>query len=372
MSQLTQHEVFQTIRQEAKRKQEEGTTLTKAVITKYLKDLYDPHLKGRLYFYAQDKSGLPVSRIPTYVAGRKHHCSIALGNVFSAKDWRDQPKPVGFIGKVWPPKVIGDLIGDVDETEYAIKDCYLCKEDDICRCGYDIWRDYWPDYWPTNLSLQDAGARGYGLFARKAIKDSITVGEYTGRIRPLKTDGASGENVYCIRISIGGHDTEGKLPATAQLDALHTGSMMRFLNHSCNPNARLQEFQCGLERRVIYVVTTRVVPINEEITVDYGPDWLTGDCLCGSAGCRNPPKNPEVFDAAPTENFGETKTTDENEDEDEDESLEGDVSDSSGDSVKVDIDDDADDDSDSDVWDKGYPSSDPEYEEPRKKKRRTH
>jgi hypothetical protein len=44
----TQQEVFQTIQNQAKRKQDQGTTLTKAVITKHLEELYNPHLKGRL------------------------------------------------------------------------------------------------------------------------------------------------------------------------------------------------------------------------------------------------------------------------------------------------------------------------------------
>jgi hypothetical protein len=360
MPRPTQHEVFHTIQDKAKRKQENGTVLTQAVITKYLKDLYNPHLRGRLYFYDQDKNGLPIAKVPTYIAGGKHYCSVALENAFSAEDWQGQLKPAGFIGKVWPPKAIEDLIGDVDKTEDCVRECYICNEveDGFCRCGYNSWKDYWPGYWPTHLLLQRAGARGYGVFAREAIQDSTIIGEYTGCIMPVKTNGASGEDAYRTRISIGGCNTKQQSQTTATLDALHTGSILRFINHSCNPNARLHEFRCGMERRVVYVVAIRDVTTNEELTIDYGPKWLDGECLCGSADCRNPPTGPEVLDL-PMRDLSEDETADVYEYE----SLVLDVSDSSEDDVKTVTDNSADVDSDTDVWDMGYRSSDPEYED---------
>jgi hypothetical protein len=100
MSRLTQVQVFQAIREKVKRKQEEGTEFTSGVITKLLRKLYDPNLDGPLYLYCQDEHGLPIAKVTTYVAGRKHYCSVALENVFSVEDWQGQPKPVGFIGKV--------------------------------------------------------------------------------------------------------------------------------------------------------------------------------------------------------------------------------------------------------------------------------
>ncbi|KAH8641331.1 SET-like protein [Alternaria alternata] len=356
MPPLTQHDVFQTIQDKAKRKKDEGTILTKADITEHLKELYNPYLRGRLYFYGQDQDGLPIFRVPTYLAGNKTYCSVARENVFGVEDWQSQPRPTDFVGNVWPPKVIEDLIGDVDETEYAVMKCYVCKEVEktFCTCGYKSWKDYWPDYWLTCLLLRRAGARGYGIFAREAIQNSTIVGEYTGRIKPVKPNEEDGEDAYCVPISIGRRKMKQKSQPTAILSALHTGSISRFINHSCNSNALLQEFRCGLERRVIYVVTTRDININEELTIDYGPELLIDNCLCGSIGCKTPPKSPKLLDA-PVKDLSEDQATDEDEE-----------------------------DSYSDAWDTGHRSSDPEYEEDseygedtdcekhRKRKGRTH
>jgi hypothetical protein len=113
-----------------------------------------------------------------------------------------------------------------------------------------------------------------------------------------------------------------------------------------------------MERRVVYVVAIRDVTTNEELTIDYGPKWLDGECLCGSADCRNPPTGPEVLDL-PMRDLSEDETADVYEYE----SLVLDVSDSSEDDVKTVTDNSADVDSDTDVWDMGYRSSDPEYED---------
>ena len=47
---LTQDEVFRQIKQKAKRKQHKKTAFTSGVVTKLLKDLYNPDLRGSLFF----------------------------------------------------------------------------------------------------------------------------------------------------------------------------------------------------------------------------------------------------------------------------------------------------------------------------------
>ena len=54
----------------------------------------------------------------------------------------------------------------------------------------------------------------------------------------------------------------------------------RFVNHSCNPNAR------GTER---YDVAIRVIEAGEEVTVDYVAEQVPGvgfDCNCKAPNCR--------------------------------------------------------------------------------------
>jgi hypothetical protein len=54
----------------------------------------------------------------------------------------------------------------------------------------------------------------------------------------------------------------------------------RFVNHSCNPNAR------GRDRHDIAI---RVIEAGEEITVDYLVEQVPGlnlECKCGASNCR--------------------------------------------------------------------------------------
>ncbi|KAI4636184.1 hypothetical protein J4E83_001138 [Alternaria metachromatica] len=320
---LTQDEVFRQIKQKAKRKQHEKTAFTSGVVTKLLKDLYNPDLQRSLFFYSQDESGIPRRKVATHAAGRKHYCTVALQTAFNAEHWHDQTKPAAFRGN-WPPSTIEGLIGDVDETESCIEPCPNCEApEDVahCMCGYNAWVKYLHGFWLSHLLLQDVGSRGHGVFARKVIHDSTIVGEYAGQIIPFKDDGtpAHGQDAYRVGISIGKPNfDQTQTHATASIDALHTGGVTRFINHSCNPNTEFVEMVCSMERRAVYVVTKRKVPIGEELTLDYGPKWFKDDqyCLCDTADCRNPRKISENADASEVKVSGD-ETADEGGDEDD-------------------------------------------------------
>jgi SET domain-containing protein len=57
---------------------------------------------------------------------------------------------------------------------------------------------------------------------------------------------------------------------------------MRYTNHSCRPNARLD---IGQGRVEFYAL--RAIAVGEEITVNYGETHHQGRlaCRCGAAGC---------------------------------------------------------------------------------------
>ncbi|KAE9042277.1 hypothetical protein PR001_g6262 [Phytophthora rubi] len=67
------------------------------------------------------------------------------------------------------------------------------------------------------------------------------------------------------------------------IDAKECGSLVRFMNHSCDPSARFHEVQCGSQLTVV-AVTVKEVGVGEPITVSYGNDlWFV--CRCNFAGC---------------------------------------------------------------------------------------
>lgn len=81
------------------------------------------------------------------------------------------------------------------------------------------------------------------------------------------------------------------------LDALRTGGVARFLNHSCNPNSFLQRVFIGHhDRRFprMALFASKPIPAFTELTWDYG-DWyrrtervglFSRPCLC-TPGCTN-------------------------------------------------------------------------------------
>ena len=70
------------------------------------------------------------------------------------------------------------------------------------------------------------------------------------------------------------------------LDAARFGNAMRFLNHSCAPNAACDFWSVGAETRVA-VVARRRVRADEEVTIDYG--WGRAARPCASRDGRSAP-----------------------------------------------------------------------------------
>ena len=69
------------------------------------------------------------------------------------------------------------------------------------------------------------------------------------------------------------------------LDAANRGSIARFVNHSCEPNSRLEKWTVGDETRV-GLFTSKELKAGEEITFDYGwtdsADTKPQKCYCGT------------------------------------------------------------------------------------------
>mmetsp|Transcript_60705 Transcript_60705/g.125012 ORF Transcript_60705/g.125012 Transcript_60705/m.125012 type:complete len:284 (+) Transcript_60705:1982-2833(+) len=76
------------------------------------------------------------------------------------------------------------------------------------------------------------------------------------------------------------------LTADTVLDGSRFGSLLRFANHSCEPNARLEAWGVQLYRRVAGILT-RDAKAGEEVTISYNyPQGnLLTECWCGAPTC---------------------------------------------------------------------------------------
>lgn len=69
-----------------------------------------------------------------------------------------------------------------------------------------------------------------------------------------------------------------------------SGSIARFVNHSCNPNCRMTKWIVSGQPRMALFAGDRPIMTGEELTYDYNFDPFSAKhvqiCLCGSHNCR--------------------------------------------------------------------------------------
>ena len=116
---------------------------------------------------------------------------------------------------------------------------------------------------------------GKGLFAAAAMKAGQGVGRIRGEVKP---PGYRSE--YCMGYRDG---------------AIEPDPPYRFVNHSCDPNCELIEWEIdggdGLKYYELWLHTKRAVAVGEELTIDYAAGGAVRTdssvvCLCGSPNCR--------------------------------------------------------------------------------------
>jgi hypothetical protein len=123
--------------------------------------------------------------------------------------------------------------------------------------------------------------KGIGLIATSNIKSGTWIGEYCGEIATAE---------YLV---------ENNYPSTYNFEldhgyylSAHTkGSIMRFANHSCNPNTACDLFSWDSDFHLVFVAN-RDIQVGEYIHIDYGfgshdKENFDGSdiCRCGAANC---------------------------------------------------------------------------------------
>ena len=116
-------------------------------------------------------------------------------------------------------------------------------------------------------------AFGLGVFSLRSFSAREVVGPIEGRI----FDGDEYESDYCM--------------ALGENSALEPDAPFRFLNHSCQPNCALLEYEVeyddGTGGSELWLAVETDIEPGEQMTIDYGwPAESAIPCGCGSPECR--------------------------------------------------------------------------------------
>mgnify|MGYP000855433684 CR=1 FL=1 len=110
---------------------------------------------------------------------------------------------------------------------------------------------------------------GLGLFAMENISKEQLIIEYTGeRISQDEANKRGGRYLFEVTDEL-------------VIDGKGRDNIARYLNHSCAPNAEAEHDEDG-DR--IYIRACKNIKIGEEITYDYGKNYV--EDIIGPEGCR--------------------------------------------------------------------------------------
>jgi hypothetical protein len=123
--------------------------------------------------------------------------------------------------------------------------------------------------WRKILSVRSTSA-GKGLFARKLFRKRQAIGHMMGTL--ILGDDYDPDYV----VDVGDYGV------------LEPRAPFRYLNHSCEPNCELLEWQSTRKADPqIWVHAIKTVRPSDQLTIDYGwPAESAIPCLCGAATCR--------------------------------------------------------------------------------------
>lgn len=200
-------------------------------------------------------------------------------------------------------------IGSSGQNEYMMCDCLedwdseaqknlACSEDSDCinrvtsvecvnkhsHCGKDCQNQRFQKKQYANISIFLTELKGYGVRAMENIPENTFIYEYIGEVidedafrqRMIEYDQKNLKHFYFMM-----------LKNDSFIDATIKGSLARFCNHSCNPNAYVDKWVVGDKLRM-GIFSKRPIQEGEEVTFDYNVDRYgaqSQECFCGEPNC---------------------------------------------------------------------------------------
>jgi len=124
---------------------------------------------------------------------------------------------------------------------------------------------------------QTENGKDYGLFVKEDCKEGNLNIECMGKV--LQKKNKNNNNIYYMKIN----------QAQLWINATHRGVMARFINHSCNPNCKLKQWEVdGLPRMSFFAI--KEIKKGDKVTFDYNSecddDQHMTECKCMAVNCK--------------------------------------------------------------------------------------
>ena len=237
-----------------------------------------------------------VEKAPDLLDNKSYHASRRI-----AERIRDAPlRSEGFV-EVTKNRVrsgAAPKVYDVNQVKCGCKKkcgakCRLKKhrvecEDATCRLGADCGNRHIQNNIAVNVVRRESEGMGFGVFAATKVPKRTYLCEYMGEVI---TEAELQARVNRHRASYVMDIGDGFV-----IDAFKYGSIGRFINHSCTPNAVAEVWNVGGNPRVaIYSNTT--IEQDEEVTFDYGSDYEFMECKCPSCKAKETSHEAEALPA---------------------------------------------------------------------------
>jgi hypothetical protein len=130
-----------------------------------------------------------------------------------------------------------------------------------------------------SISLMRYGRKGeYTLICTADIEKGVAIGQYLGELKAARSSAPPQTRNNGFRLLLHRDLDHGNTERFC-IDARNMGTLMRFLNHACDPATRFRQV-CNGEHHTVVVVSNRYIRAGEELTVGYGDDlWFMCCCL---------------------------------------------------------------------------------------------
>ena len=163
---------------------------------------------------------------------------------------------------------------------------FQCQDD--CSCFWNCGRSKDIVHGPCIplLIFDTQTCKGLGVKALECIKEGTFVCEYVGDVAAEK----AADNSYVLNVVE--HFSCSRSSRLVQVDALENGNVGRYINHSCDPNLRVDMIFVESDVPHVCFFSTQQIEAGEEITFDYdgssndGADLSETVCGCHAKNCR--------------------------------------------------------------------------------------